>query len=732
MTASLTILFWLKIMTWYVPVNTLTVRFGGLFPITNMTGFMSQAGIQYMAAFLMAVREINDKSDNVSDNLLPTTVIDIALFDSAGTSLESLYLTKDSDEELISSMNAAVQVATSFQGRGVHGCVGPASNIQAQGVTPIFNTYKISYVTYASTASYLSYVQPYPYYIRTAFSDAFQSIAIADVIYNYFRWTKVVVFSTSDSYGGDSAFEFKTAASTLGITVMSAFEFRPGVRDLSSEIDLAKTLGARIFVLLMSSEDAGRLMEQGHQAGLFREGTQILAGSYVSVKDTWSGMTAQADVDSIMKGFIGVVPYFGLDTPLGRAFVKRWRAQNSTIGQLPDGSQYCDGSKDDNGNYLYRNRGVKGLCAGLDFKTFAEDGSDITDYAPYAYDATYLLAHALHHLIYDLNVTDINGDNVGNAIVSNGSFVGVTGPVNTLNGDPSTGYRYGDRQAGAKYTVLNYRSRSSGLDRRLVSVGSWTQSGGLVLCSDPSCAIVFNTVDNSVPLDSPPAILSLMSSELKGILYAMSGLCLALVSGFTCMVLLFRKKRIMKAGQPSMMLVVLIGGFVACGKIINTAMDVSDVRCQVGTWLGHLSFCMVFTALLSKTWRVHLVVNSAFKRVKITASVMIQMVVCISFMFCGYLSLFTMVGNPHKAYRSTYDTMQQETRYFFCACSQNAVATTLYVIEGAVLVQGVRLCWLTRNIPDAVNESKYIAMGRELGICIFVPADNLCYLSLIP
>jgi len=214
------------------------------------------------------VREINNKSDNINDHLLPSTYIEVAIFDTSSSSQEPLYLTKDNDAEFVSSMKAADQLSKSFKGKGIHGCVGPASNIQAQGVTPIFNEYKISYVTYASTASYLSYVEPYPYYIRTAFSDAFQSIAIADVIFKYFEWKKVVVFSTSDSYGGDSAFEFKTAASSLGISVTSAFEFRPGVRDLSTEIDQAKSLGARIFVLLMSSADAGRLMEQGYNAGL--------------------------------------------------------------------------------------------------------------------------------------------------------------------------------------------------------------------------------------------------------------------------------------------------------------------------------------------------------------------------------------------------------------------------------------------------------------------------------
>jgi hypothetical protein len=51
---------------------------------------------------------------------------------------------------------------------------------------------------------------------------------------------------------------------------------------MTLEIELAKKAGARIFVLLMDATDAYTLMAQGHEAGLFTQGTQIIGGGLLS------------------------------------------------------------------------------------------------------------------------------------------------------------------------------------------------------------------------------------------------------------------------------------------------------------------------------------------------------------------------------------------------------------------------------------------------------------------
>jgi len=50
-------------------------KLGGLFSLFNPSGQPDYIQIEYLTAFLMAVEEINDKSDGIFDDILPNTQI---------------------------------------------------------------------------------------------------------------------------------------------------------------------------------------------------------------------------------------------------------------------------------------------------------------------------------------------------------------------------------------------------------------------------------------------------------------------------------------------------------------------------------------------------------------------------------------------------------------------------------------------------------------------------------
>ena len=54
-------------------------------------------------------------------------------------------------------------------------------------------------------------------------------------------------------------------------------------------------------------------------------------------------------------------------------------------------------------------------------------------YAPYAYDAVYALAHALHDLIEGRGVSRIDGDELRAALTQRVAFMGVTGYVDFVD-----------------------------------------------------------------------------------------------------------------------------------------------------------------------------------------------------------------------------------------------------------------------------------------------------------
>jgi hypothetical protein len=124
----------------------------------------------------------------------------------------------------------------------------------------------------------------------------------------------------------------------------------------------------------------------------------------------------------------------------------------------------------------------------------------VNTYAPYAYDATYAIAHALHYLIENLNVTSIVGSELYAALINNVSFPGVTGTIELFDGSANPDRLYhGDRRVGIAYDVLNYQSGSIGLTRVARWIpGAATYSGRWFPDATPA-AFVFSTGSTPPP-----------------------------------------------------------------------------------------------------------------------------------------------------------------------------------------------------------------------------------------
>jgi hypothetical protein len=422
----------------------------------------------------------------------------------------------------------------------------------------------------------LSYIAPYPYYFRTCTSEAAQSIALADIIYNYYGWRHVSIFSTADSYGNDLAYVFQGEAAKYGLHVLSASSFQPGKRDLTNVITTALDTGSSIFVLFMGVNDAKRLLTQGYTLGLFRQGTQIFGSGLMTDPATWAGMTPE--VMTVMNGYLGLLPYNVYDNSLAKGFVRRFRQMKDTATTNSDGSITCDPSLDGNHVPIWGSNTTG--CIDMKFSEYDESGADIAFYAPYAYDATYAIARSLHTYLYTAGYSKIDGDSLGN-YVTNVSFQGVTGSVSFRLGDPTTGYGYGDRLHDFRFRILNFR-QLAGLDTgaaaadysgevapgtapspQLVPVGVWWEAGaGFVPCKENYCEIVFNTADGAAPRDKPFPTVDEMVGGMTGVLWALSILCLLYLLFLTAFMLKYRRTRLLKVAQPEMLSLVIAGSFL--------------------------------------------------------------------------------------------------------------------------------------------------------------------------
>jgi hypothetical protein len=288
----------------------------------------------------------------------------------------------------------------------------------------------------------------------------------------------------------------------------------------------------------------------------------------------------------------------------------------------------------------------------------------------------------------------------------------------------TSNYARGDREVGNHYELVNFDAAAYDSNPAsahvLGRIGTWTVEDGYSACelggSDYCISVQYNTADNLPALDTPPRIVINMEAPLRVFLLALAALCFVVTSVFSYFVLRFWSSKVIRAAQPLQLCFILLGAYFGVGRVVAGAVLLTDVVCDLQDWLGHLSFGLVFGSLLLKTWRVNKIVNTkTLKRVTISQkSLNIMMGVFLS-VFGSYLAVMQGIGGQHHLYIST-TVSNQETAYSHCGLRITHMATALYVAEAVMLVYGVRLCWATKDVPDVVNESKYIAAG-ELSTC---------------
>eukprot|EP01041_Mallomonas_annulata_P006273 gene6273-12706_t len=539
-------------------------------------------GTHQIAAISMAFAEINNKHDGLYDDLLPTTQLNFALRGPRQSFLGGLQAVQDFSNVV-------------FEGQGVRAVIGGAYDevSRASGQLLGLGKVKINQIDFASFGSFLSHADLYPYYSRVNPVDAYAGRVLARLIKSHYGLRNVNVFSTADTYGTDIALEFRDECTIQGINIENSYNFFPGTSDFSDLINTVKARGVlKVFVILTKASDAGVLLEQGYNAGLFGEGTQIFGNRYMYTTAMFKYMSKSAPVGDIMKGLIGLdSPYMNKTLVGYHGFVKRFISQNSTKIVNIDGSVQCSNATDDDGgSYLYKREQTNGfiVCTGLDYSTFATDGSDIAATAYLAYDAVIALAIALDNLIYKQGKVNFTADDLRDAIRSNVSFQGASGLVHFKNGRPkSQGYGLGDRLNGLMYKIYNFDPSAfhGGTSRAMEAfntIGYFTpESYNFEPCdiwTDISCSRpVHNTRDGTAVDDSPNVVEVQMPQIIRTILSVAAAIALAVVCWFTFIVVLYMDDRIIKSAQPNMLLMMLFGGFLGSVRIILATLDLTDM-----------------------------------------------------------------------------------------------------------------------------------------------------------
>ncbi|XP_050311439.1 probable G-protein coupled receptor CG31760 isoform X2 [Anthonomus grandis grandis] len=209
---------------------------------------------------------------------------------------------------------------------------------------------------------------------------------------------------------------------------------------------------------------------------------------------------------------------------------------------------------------------------------------------------------------------------------------------------------------------------------------------GCHFCTDPSpCLATFHW----------PFRITLLSISI---------FCVFCTLVLNCFMFKHRKLKVFKVASPIFLSITLLGCafmYLEMGAIFPV---LDTYFCIATKWTRHLGFCVTYTALLMKTWRVSLTyrVKSAHK-VKLTDKQLLQWMVPILLIMLIYLGTWTLSDTP------TAEEIMDNKGLRFKQCVYNWWDHSLAIGEVLFLAWGIRVCYNVRNAESLYNEARLIS-----------------------
>ncbi|KAK3258341.1 hypothetical protein CYMTET_32610 [Cymbomonas tetramitiformis] len=401
--------------------------------VGNVSGAMRNLEYgEHGAAIALAIAEVN--SDGL---LLPSTKL--------------RFLLQDSKCEAAAGQDAARRLLLA----AADVVVGTSCTTSSEPAQQELKSSRVPQISGGASSPSLS---QYSYFMRTIPSDAHMAVAIADLV-QYYNWTRVATVAMDNDYGRYGIDEFHNAAMARSIDVVQALTFSPHATEDFSEV-VAGLQHSRAYIIVVFAYDMeiGRLMEQAYAAGVGGKGyVWIGSDTTARISEALSSQLSDEEKNDIMRGYLGPVPYIDTSTPEYVAFAERWAAQPATVDAA---TGECSDEVDDAGAPIWRrydadnDSSTYDVCVGFnqtDALAGKGDQTAIDRCAVFFYDATHVVARALHQLLLHETTNSVVGPQLRDYMLEQ-SFTGATGLISFDE--------LGDRNSGIQYEVLNHAGES--------------------------------------------------------------------------------------------------------------------------------------------------------------------------------------------------------------------------------------------------------------------------------
>ena len=311
-------------------------------------------------------------------------------------------------------------------------------------------------------------------------------------------------------------------------------------------------------------------MSAAYAAGVGGPGFLWFGSDAVTNDRTWA---AVPNVSAVFKGFFGLSPSAGITSQF-LSYRRRLQAFDVWPG---NGTGQCNDEVDGDGRYIWQQDVDGDPSTPPECSSF--DAAPDT-YSPFAYDAVFAIARALHKLIEIDGQDSILGSDLRRALIEDVSFVGVTGEVGFVDGTSiPNAQRDGDREVGIRYSLLNYQPAAAGL----MEVGAWLNVGHNSTWEERytpnDILLVYSTNDNSKPGPRVPTHeQNLVPTAVFVMANTLTGLAIALAVAFFSWTLYFRHDERLKGLQPRFLLLVALGCCTSLATTFPMARDHASER----------------------------------------------------------------------------------------------------------------------------------------------------------
>lgn len=588
----------------------------------------------------------------------------------------------------------------------------------------VTGVYDLPHVTSAASSVELDEMSEYPLFARTHPSDASMAQLSVEYLATQLSVRYVAVLYIDNAFGNSYFAEILKHAAEFNMTLVSqGFRADASDEEISSALERLKESGYRYFLGVFFSGDYDRIMTRAMELGIAGENTfwmfnGALASMFINgqLEVPKDSLVARATFGTAILSDEGGLP--GLDSNHD-SFLKQWQE----IGANGDLLAYINSKQPQSESISFeRTRSYFETLAPSHIAAFSYDAivglglSACKAYAEWNLDPTQpFFSGQLHHS--EFVATTFHGAS-GHVIIGPDTFsrkadstyhvVSNILPRNELQSDIAGSEVYQARP----YSVYDTFAQS------------WRRYGS-------NNTFVYSSGTEQPPQQIPPPTTdySEVSPAVRAVCLCLGGVAMVLsVAFYLYCCIVKREHRVIRAAQPFFLGLICFGSMILASSIIPATMDDTivsekgaDVACIMRYWLFPVGFCLMFSALFSKLWRVNKLLSKAatFQRIQVKPKdVIIPLIVLVGSNLL-VLTCWTILDPPHWE----RDVLEWDmygrpltTRGYCHSDRQAAFLGPLVAINGIALLLALWQAWIGRGITTDFSESKYIAMAT---VCIF-------------